>query len=115
VSSLWFHAGVAAGCLPVSALFGWVALQGFVLGLVGTGASVLGTAGVVRLLATAAENKATPPFGLALITVGFLVKLPIFVGCALVAKGLPGPGPTAFCLGIGLVYCLLIGWAQAKV
>lgn len=114
-SNLWFHGGVVVASLPVAALFGWTVLYGWTLGVLGTAASVLGTAGVVKLMTTAAENKATSSFGLALIATGFLFKLPFFWGCAIVAKGLPGPGPAAFCLGLGLVYCLLIGWAQAKV
>jgi hypothetical protein len=110
-----FHAACGAAALLASwAIGGLIGLQGMALGLVGTGAVVGGTAGVVMLITRAAKDRKTPWWGVAIILVVFLAMLPIYIVGAIQVHRAGGPGPSFFLAGIVLVYCLLIGWAQAS-
>jgi hypothetical protein len=113
-SSLWLYVSAAIIALGVSAAMAGVAgLQGMALGLVGTGVVIGGTAGVVTLITRAAKDKKTPWWGAAAILVVFLAMLPAYILAALQVQRAGGPGPSFFLAGMLLVYCLLIGWAQA--
>lgn len=88
-------------------------LQGMALGFWGTGLVVGGTGAVVWLLAKGAKDQKPPIWGSLLISVVFVLMLPSFVVSAILVHRIGGMGTSCFLAGMALVYCALIGWAQA--
>lgn len=87
---------------------------GFAIGVVGTGANKILLWLAIKLAAVAAREEATPKFGAGLTVFGFFIKLPIIMGLFFLTKPLGDAAVNGFLNAMGLVYCLLIGWAQAK-
>lgn len=107
--------GVPVLAIPLAFVWGQDAGLGMLLGVLGTGVSVLGLRAVVWFMAKSAESEAASgPAGLAAV-LALLIKLPLFVFCAMAAFRLGPAGPVSFLVGLGLVYCALIFWAQARV
>lgn len=109
-----FYAFFAAGALGVVSFRGPSAAAGLALGLLGTFASVFGTWAAVRLMTKGAELGGKPSFGGVVLGFIFLIKLPVFLLAVWLASKLPDPGLPSFGLGVVLVYCSLVAWAQAK-
>ncbi|MBS1709961.1 MAG: hypothetical protein JSS65_14705 [Armatimonadetes bacterium] len=94
--------------LALCAVFGgWRGASGFGLGVVGTGVNMVG-------LKAATKAMTLGKTGGWLATVVFLAKWPVFIVCAWACWRLGGPGPGCFLAGVGLVYCLVVGWAAAS-
>lgn len=99
---------VAAGLVsgPTGAL-------GMALGLVGMSFGILSWWWVIRLVGRSAESSA-PKLGSILVVFGFLVHLPLIVAFWIAARAIGDDALGAFLIGIGLVYCGLIGWFVAQ-
>jgi hypothetical protein len=93
--------------------YGESGLKGVVLGLFATGFNILALAGVVWLLGKAHKSGQPPRLGASFAVLAFLIKLPLFVAFGVLANRMGGAAPTCFLLGLGMVYCALIGWALA--
>jgi hypothetical protein len=87
---------------------------GFVVGLVGAGANNILLWLAIKLAAMAAKEEATPKFGAGLTVFGFFLKLPLIMALFYLTKPLGEPAVNGFLNAMGLVFCLLILWAQAK-
>lgn len=87
---------------------------GFAVGLVGAGANKILLWLAIKLAAMAAKEEATPKFGAGLTVFGFFVKLPLIMALFYLTKPLGESAVNGFLNAMGLVYCLLILWAQAK-
>lgn len=91
---------------------GSLATQGLALGLGATTFGIVLLWLAVKQTGRLAEQNAKPYRGGVVIGLGFLIKLPLFVGCGMLAQALGGPAPTWFLIGLGVVYSALVGWAQ---
>lgn len=107
---------LAVGLVAVLLAFAWGqdAGVGLALGLVGASASVLGLRVLVWAMGQAAQSPRGAPVPTALALLALPLKLAVFLGCGWAALDLGGLGPPGFLLGVGLVYCLTILWAQAQ-
>ncbi len=109
-----FHAVFWVGSVAAVSLKGHAAALGLALGILGTFASIFGTWAAVRLMAKGAEIGGKPSFGGLVLGFVFLIKLPVFLFCVWIASKLPDPGLPSFGIGVVLVYCSLVAWAQVK-
>lgn len=110
-----WRAGVAVAIfllLFAYVLQGSLAVQGLGLGLGATTFGIVMLWLAVKQTGRLAEREAKPYRGGVVVGLGFLIKLPLFVGCGMLAQGLGGPAPTWFLIGLGVVYSALVGWAQ---
>lgn len=85
-----------------------------ILGIIGSIASALGLWSISWLLGMSAADNPPPKSASSLVVLGFLIKLPIFVGCGVLAQRIDQQAPNCFLWGLGLVYFSLVGWAVAK-
>lgn len=110
-----WRAGVALSIFIILFAFlvqGALAAQGLALGLGATTFGIVMLWLAVKQTGRLAEREAKPYRGGVVIGLGFIIKLPLFVGCGMVAQSLGGPAPTWFLVGLGVVYFALVGWAQ---
>lgn len=109
--------GVLAAIFLLASSFVWqgtLAIAGLALGLFATTFSLVFLwLAVLQTGKLAAENAKTYRGGV-VVGLGFLIKLPLFVGLGMVAQGLGGVAPTWFLIGLGVVYFALVGWAQTR-
>ena len=105
---------LAIGLLGSWQFGGVTGIKGMGLGLTGTSISILGLWMVVRLCGVAAPSGASARIGAAFSVLVFLVKLPIFIFCGLMAHRVGGNAYLAFLIGLGLVYLALVGWSLAN-
>lgn len=112
----WPIAGLVLIAAPIAALMvgGTTAFLGMLMGIAGTGFSVLALWWVIRLAGSAAPASKRASVGTMLIVLAFFVKLPIFIALANLSHRIGGSAPTCFLLGLALVYCTLVGWALAN-
>lgn len=93
---------------------GPLALAGAALGIGATTFSVVLLWLAVRQVGMIAQTSAKPSRGGVIVGLGFLIKLPLFVGAGMVAQGLGGPAPAWFLAGLGVVYFALVGWGMTR-
>lgn len=93
---------------------GPLALAGAALGIGATAFSVLFLWLAVRQVGLIAQTDAKPSRGGVIVGLGFLIKLPLFVGAGMVAQWLGGPAPAWFLAGLGVVYFALVGWGMTR-
>ena len=109
--------GVLAAIFLLASSFVWqgtLAIAGLALGLFATTFSLVFLwLAVLQTGKLATENAKTYRGGV-VVGLGFLIKLPLFVGLGMVAQGLGGVAPTWFLIGLGVVYFALVGWAQTR-
>ena len=84
------------------------------LGIVGSLINLSALWGIIRLIGSVSAGGANGKLGAFLAVLAFLMKMPIFVGMALVAKALGPSATSCFLLGIALVYFAMIGWVLAR-
>jgi hypothetical protein len=106
----------ATALLAVSLTLGsWQGLIAALIGLAGTAFYLYATWLLVKLLGSASAGSRISPLQALASTVAVLLKLPlIYLGWKL-AQGLGPFGPTAFLLGLGLVYFVVIWRAVLTV
>jgi hypothetical protein len=68
---------------------------------------------IIGLIGGKAESK-RPRWGAWMTVLAFFVKLPIVIAAGFLALSLGSASMTCFLVGLGLVYCALLGWAIAR-
>ncbi len=89
-------------------------LAGFGLGVAGSFLNMFFTWQVLELFKKSAEAAPPPRMGAILTVLAFLIKLPLFVACGLLARHLGGGAVPCFLGGVALVYFCAVGWALAR-
>ncbi len=106
---------VIVAAITVSFIFGGTSGGiGMILGIVGSISSALGLYAITWLLGASSADNPPPKSASALVVMGFLIKVPIFVICGILAQRIDEQAPNCFLWGLGLVYFSLVGWAVAK-
>ncbi len=108
----WF-AAVSVISTGASAFWGPLAVQGYAMGLFGTALHMAGIWGIVRLVGMSAPHEQTQKLGAALSAFMFLFKLPVMVALMMVVSKMGTLAQNSFLLGLGVVYCWAIGWAES--
>lgn len=105
--SLGMLVGLLLSGLPRSA-------AGFALGLFGTAFCAVMLKMGIGMIAQTAERQGKASFAPGCLFFLFMLKLPVYVVCAMVAQKMGGYAVPWFIFGLGMVYLSLIGWAQAQ-
>ena len=110
----WFGVGAFLSQVLSYVFYGSKGLFGMSLGLGSTAFNLIAFKLALYVMGrTVKETKATDSaaiFGV----MAFFVKLPVWCICAMIAQRNGGVVLNSFLVGLGLVYCAAIGWAQAK-
>lgn len=89
-------------------------LFGMVLGLFGTGFSMLALWFILGIAGKSIKETAQTDGAAVFAACAFLMKLPIWAICAMIAQKMGGPTLNCFLGGIALVYSLIIGLVLAS-
>jgi len=85
-----------------------------VLGITGAGFCMWVLWQAIKEIGRGGPDGPKPSLGSCLLVLVFFAKLPFYMILGMVAHAIGGGAPTCFLLGVGLVYCCLIGWALAQ-
>lgn len=106
-------AGIA-GLVAAWAFAGNIGVQAMLLAYFGAGFSMLAMHLLLKLGGQAFRGENTGPVGSAFIILAFLVKLPVLVGCGILARRMGVAAMACFLVGVVGVYSLVVGWVQAQ-
>lgn len=93
---------------------GAIGVEGFVLGLLGTGLSLFGTWMGVLWVGKIIGDRSPGWQGAVAPVAALVIKLPAVLGAMAVALRLGPPAPAWFLAGLALVYFGLVGWAVTR-
>ena len=103
-----------AGLIVSYAFWGNKGLFGMVLGLGGTGFSMIALWGILAIAGKSIKETAQTDGAAIFAAVAFLMKLPIWAISAMIAQKAGGPTLNCFLGGIALVYSCIIGLVLAS-
>lgn len=103
-----------AGLATSYIFWGPKGIYGMSLGLFGTGFSMIALWGILAVAGKSIKETAQTDGAAVFAAAAFLMKLPIWSVCAMIAQKAGGPTLNCFLAGIALVYSCIIGLVIAS-
>ena len=105
---------IAAGAVAIVVALITAGLKGALglsAGIVGALVNLYGWWRIIGLTSSAIETRRGRSLGASFIVLLFFAKLPIFIALAFAISKLGRAPLGCFLIGVGLVYCALVGWS----